>query len=571
MLLLVGIELWFLVMHGIGIREHQPLIIAAAAILAMIRPSARGFERAFDAIAHPSLRTRSIITVVVFLASIAILYSQAFLQQRDFQLRYQDEYSYRIQTLMVAHGRLWEPGHPLPEFFESFQLIATPVYASVYFPGAAILYAPGVWLRLPHWVIPLIASAAVVALVYWIFTELIDGLAALLGALLVISNPIFREQSIMVMAQVPAMLGAMALIWAYLHWRENKSLRWALVMAIIAGWLAITRPVDALIAIIPVGVAVITNLWSVSWSRRARTVLAGFAGVLPFLALQVVFNLRVTGRLTETPFDFYTRQVYPQATYGFHGDDLSVHPAWPLPQVQEAYESLQTGLLRDHTPRGELVRWATQYVPDTIHNILPHSLLIILMPMGLLGLGGRRWLLAGMLPLFVALYFPYVYFIRHYSTVVIPAGMMLVALGIRVTSDLSPHARPQILTFLVVSIAALVVSEWAGFNRLARDEFMPAESLRAIDRALASLPHRPAIVLFRYTSGGYGDEPEYNPEVLYPDDAPIIRAHDLGDRDVALFRYYAERHPDRWVYLYDRGSGTIRELGPVRALAESSP
>ena len=46
MLLFFGVELWFLVMHGLGIRPGQPLIIGIAAVLAMVRPVARGYAGA---------------------------------------------------------------------------------------------------------------------------------------------------------------------------------------------------------------------------------------------------------------------------------------------------------------------------------------------------------------------------------------------------------------------------------------------------------------------------------------------------------------------------------------------
>ena len=296
----------------------------------------------------------------------------------------------------------------------------------------------------------------------------------------------------------------------------------------------------------------------------------GLFGALPFLVLQGAFNLRVTGRVTETPFDFYTRQVYPLATYGFHGSDPSVRPSWPLPQVHAAYDDLLQGSLRDHTPTKALVHWATDYLPDTIYNILPHSLLIVLIPLGFLGLRGRRWLLFAMLPLFVALYFPYVFFIRHYSTIVIPSGILLIVLGVRVLSDFSPSFRAQILTFLVACIVPLVISDWPTFNRLARDEFLPADSLRTIEQRIENVPHRPAIVLFHFSLGDPIDlEPVYNAETIWPDDAPIIRAHDRGEMNSELFRYYAQRQPDRWVYLYNRSDGTLTDLGLVQKLAGS--
>src|ERR1019366_10575966 len=76
-------------------------------------------------------------------------------QQRRSRLPYlHDEFSYLIQAHQLAIGRLWMTAHPIGEFFDSFQLFVRPVYASIYFPGTAILYVPGVWLHLPAWVTP---------------------------------------------------------------------------------------------------------------------------------------------------------------------------------------------------------------------------------------------------------------------------------------------------------------------------------------------------------------------------------------------------------------------------------
>ena len=82
-----------------------------------------------------------------------------------------------------------------------------------------------------------------------------------------------------------------------------------------------------------------------------------------------------------------------------------------------------------------------------------------------------------MLPMFVFVYFPYA-FIRHYSLIVMPAGMLIIVMGVRVLSEVSATARPQVLAFLVACIVPLLISTWPMFNRLARDEFMPADALR---------------------------------------------------------------------------------------------
>jgi hypothetical protein len=80
-------------------------------------------------------------------------------------------------------------------------------------------------------------------------------------------------------------------------------------------------------------------------------------------------------------------------------------------------------------------------------------------------------------------------------------------------------------------------------------------------------------VLFRYPADGGNphEEPVYNAKVARPDDARHVRAHDLGDRNVELYRYYAARQPDRVVWLYDRASDRLRPLGPVTELATNPP
>jgi hypothetical protein len=58
--------------------------------------------------------------------------------------------------------------------------------------------------------------------------------------------------------------------------------------------------------------------------------------------------------------------------------------------------------------------------------------------------------------------------------------------------------------------------------------------------------------------------------VVWPDDAPIIRAHDLGHANRQLYAYYAQRQPNRMVYHFDRTAGRLSPpLGNVADLAQS--
>jgi hypothetical protein len=81
-------------------------------------------------------------------------------QNRDFFPKTLDDQAYVIQARMLAQGKLWMPQHECADFFDSFHMLSRPKYASAYFPGTALLYAPLIWLGLPVWVGPVIGAVA---------------------------------------------------------------------------------------------------------------------------------------------------------------------------------------------------------------------------------------------------------------------------------------------------------------------------------------------------------------------------------------------------------------------------
>ena len=65
------------------------------------------------------------------------------------------------------------------------------------------------------------------------------------------------------------------------------------------------------------------------------------------------------------------------------------------------------------------------------------------------------------------------------------------------------------------------------------------------------------------------EEPVYNTASAWPDDAPVVFAHDLGARNREIFAYYAKTQPTRLFYRWDRATGQIEDLGFASALAIS--
>lgn len=570
-----GILIWIAIGGGRGIGALRWAIIGCASIPSLLAPVAALVQRGLDRIRHPSPRAAMRAAVAIAILAAAYFILTAWLQDRDLFPKTHDDSSYMIQMQMLARGRLWMPGLPLPDFFDSFYLIVRPVYASQYFPGTALLYVPTLWLHLPAWVMPVLAAGAVVGLTYRLLTELIDGAAGALGALWIASLTWFRMASILLMSQVPALLLGMIVIWGWLRWRKHRRAGWLLLIGGAAGWCAITRPVDAVCFALPVGIAILTD--SIK-SKLRQWVVAGtllLVGAAPFLAIQLVFNKGVTGHLLETPFRMYLNRDVPGTQFGFPASNPQARPQSVNPEKQAYYTNWVMPYIERHRPSRILQSWAGRWFPMIVDTTMPCRAMIPLAMVGLIGLRDpRRLSFWATVPLFVGLYFFYTIFLEHYAILLIPAMAMVCLLSIDVIGNAIPRARHLLTSALTVFIAVACLTSLWEINRLIappgkqiEDETIRSPMLRGIiqDIPNAADLKKPAIFLFHYHAGGnFFEEPVYNTDVAWPDDAEIIHAHDLGvQRDRQIVEYYAARKPVREFYLYDEKSADpITDLGP---------
>src|SRR2546429_5435849 len=97
------------------------------------------------------------------------------------------------------------------------------------------------------------------------------------------------------MAQIPTLFLALLLIWTWIRWREPRGIGRAVLFGAIAGWLGITRPVDALAIFIPLLVAIVIDLRRSPAKRTIATLLACGAGAAPFLAVHLSVYWGVIG------------------------------------------------------------------------------------------------------------------------------------------------------------------------------------------------------------------------------------------------------------------------------------
>ena len=142
---------------------YERIAIGLAAVLTVIPFSRRHIAAGLVFLRRPSPIVRRQIATIIAVFSGPILYGLGMAQDRLLLPIWHDENMYRLQTTFLAHGKLAQPGLPLPEFFESPYVFVRGVYAPVYFPGTALLHVPAALMHLPYWLTPLFI--AVISLV----------------------------------------------------------------------------------------------------------------------------------------------------------------------------------------------------------------------------------------------------------------------------------------------------------------------------------------------------------------------------------------------------------------------
>ncbi|HWE93536.1 MAG TPA: hypothetical protein VG269_06125 [Tepidisphaeraceae bacterium] len=551
-----------------------PLAVAVAVGLLARVPALNGrVAPLLESCRHPSPRALRWTTLAVGALSTAYFIFTAFHQHRDLFPRLHDEHSYLIQSRMIAVGHLWEPQHPLADFFDNFYMLARPVYAPIYFPGTALLNAPFVCLGLPYWTMPVLASGLVVGLTYLLITLMIDGLAGLTAAALVISAWGLREFSTILMAQAPMALFALLMVGAWLAWRREHRARWAAAIGACMGWAAIIRPVDALAFALPIAFAMALEARTLPARRCFFAASTLLLAASPFLALQAAFDRGTTGSPWRTPYSQYLHQDQPGSEFGFHSFHADARPSAPLPQKQQYFEQYRlkeiqahslANFLEDLKLRAQLMVLAT----------LPAGILAVLFfaaPFGLTDRPRLVFFLAA--PLFLLLYAFNPFFLVHYPVPLIPVMAFGVVLAVHVLSRAGSSAGPDphTSTFLTLIVLALCASALPELRPDVRDGTVPAMPLTAlVHRQLASQVQTPAVVLFRFRpTDNPVEEPAYTDDVAWPDDSPVIRAHDLGPRNIEIARYYARLQPERHFYLLDRQENAGRQTLVLHPLGDA--
>jgi hypothetical protein len=580
-LLLLGTVLgwWMLTTGRLSTEGAQWALIAklvvgmsVVGLVVRLVPSMRSAaSRPFDAIQKPTTQTR--VLTFLFITSIATLYFclHANWVQRTRFPRIHDEHAYLLQARMLADFRLWMPAHEMADFFETFHVHVKPVYTSIYFPGTALMYVPGMWIGWPHWFTSALICGLACGLIYLAATEMFGGVYGWVGALILVSSEVIRASSTSALSQVPMMVTMMVTLIAWIRWRRSQSVASAVVMGVALGLGLITRPVDA----IAMGIVLLAStVPEIVKSPRAmvRPILLATAGAIPFITLQLALNLGTTGRLLYSPYQMYVDLYQPGTGLGFAGRDESMRPQTTLQQKIDLYDGWIKSRMELHTPARAIDTAVILRFPYAIGATLGVFVLVPLWTLGWFGLSDRRcWPVILYPVVFIGLYALTPFFALWYAIPTAYAVALCAMAGLFFACEqlqrwLGKGASAMLALLVAVSLVP-IIPESRG---LPDDEPGSYPSLLKFHENLPILVRKPALVLVWYETGaGVGNDPHcevvYNYTVSDIDRANIILANDLSERNREIIDYYARTQPERFVYVFDRATRTVSYFGPAGA------
>jgi len=255
-----------------------------------------------------------------------------------------DEDAYVLQAQVFARGRLVAPPRPVPEAFEQYHVLGSPVTAGKYYPGQALAIAPFEALGARELLPPLVAGATAGLLVHLVqaATGPVPALAA--WATWLAGHDVLTFHATFLSQPTSTVLWLLA-ITAALAWRRGGRPRALVGVALAVAADALTRPWSAVLLAATLGPWLAVRL---TRERRWREAVPALVAGCALMAVVPLFNHAVTGDAFQSPHDRYTATTMPYDRLGFgHADP----PPRPLPEDHRAFHAVMRGAFASFVPR----------------------------------------------------------------------------------------------------------------------------------------------------------------------------------------------------------------------------
>lgn len=438
-----------------------------------------------------------------------------------------DEFGHLLVADTLLHFRLANPPQPLHQFFETFFVLQTPAYASIYPIGQGLALAIGRAVFGLPWAGVLLSTAAMCALCYWMLRGWTTPIWALAGGVLAVIEfgPLNQWMNSYWGGSVAAIAGCLA-FGALPRLRDGARARYGAVLGFGIGLHWLTRPYETIFLALSVLLFLMPG-----WRSLAKPALAAALVLLPVIALSLLHNQRTTGSWTTLPYSLSRYQYGVPAAFTWQ---TQPQPHLELTPEQQMQYKMQNSF-RSSGP--ENVR---SYLLRLVYRVRFY----------------RFFFLA---PLYVALPFFFAN-LRQLRFLWVALTLLLFALGVNFYPFFETHYLGALTClFVLVSVAALgrlnadvarlilslCLAHFLFFYGRTFFDRSPLDRRVAVNQQLAQSPGKQLVFVRYWPQHIFQDEWVYNAADI--DHARVVWARDLGSEDQKLLRYY----PDRTAWLLE--------------------
>jgi len=433
-----------------------------------------------------------------------------------------DEFGHLLVADTLLHFRLANPPHPLHQFFETFFVLQTPAYASIYPIGQGLMLAMGRAIFGLPWAGVLLATAVLSALCYWMLRGWTTPQWALAGGVLAVIE--FGPLSAWMDSYWGGSLAGVAgcLVFGALpRLRTGGGARYGALLGFGIGLHWLTRPYETIFLVLSVVLFLLPG-----WRTLAKPVAAAVIVLLPAIALSLAQNEQVTGSWTTLPYMLSSYQYGVPAGFTWQKNP---EPHLDLTREQQLQYKMQTSF-RSTGP--ETFKTYLQRLEYRVrfYRFFFLAPLYVALPFFLLRLGELRflWVAATLLLFALGVNF-YPFFEVHYLGA-------LTCLFILVSIAGLDRLRPDVARLIVY----LCLAHFAFFYGRAFSDRVSTGRRVAVDQQLAQAPGQQLVFVRYWPQHIFQDEWVYNAADI--DRARVVWARDLGaSEDQKLIDYFPSR------------------------------
>jgi len=465
-----------------------------------------------------------------------------------------DEFGHLLVADTLLHFRLANPAHPLHQFFETFFVLQTPAYASIYPLGQGLMLAIGRLIFGLPWAGVLLSTAALCSLCYWMLLAWTTPEWALLGGVLAVIEfgPLSPWMNNYWGGSLAAAAGCLV-FGALPRLRTYNRVREGALLGLGLGIHWLTRPYETVFLTIAVLLFFLPSLRTGHLRSLAKPALAAALVLLPAIGLSLLQNERVTGSWRTLPYMLSRYQYGVPASFTWQPN--------PVPHLELTHEQ-QLEYKMQASFRGNGQETIQSYLLRLEYRVRFY----------------RFFFLA---PLYIALPFFFAS-LREWRFAWIGLTLLLFALGVNFYPFFEIHYLAALTClFVLVSVTGLQqLNQWNQAGRLIIflcfahfvfwygrgfvDDLAPERRL-AVNQQLSLAPGKQLVFVRYWPQHIFQNEWVYNEADI--ESARVVWARDLGSvEDDKLLRYY----PDRTAWLLEPDA-TPPRLSPYRVEPAPKP